>query len=246
MLPRGIGGHDPRIAKWLMTDSFMLTLIPARGGSKRLPGKNLRALGGKSLLAWTSGAARMAGSCGEIILSTDDPEIAAEGEALGLSVPFLRPAELATDEISTVDVALHVLDWAEKTRDFVPDYLLLLQPTSPFRSPALIREGVARLGATSAANALVSVAAVHLGSEHVYTEKAEYLSSIDPDGALGRCMVPSGALYLIRPAVLRATRTFIPPRTLALHHAGVSTLDIDTPEEWAIAEAAVATGLCVN
>src|SRR5580700_4058119 len=92
----------------------VLGLIPARGGSKGIPRKNIVSCGGRPLIAWTCAAARDARCLTRIVVSTDDAEIAAIVEAEGIAAPFVRPAELATDAAASIDVANHVLDWLEE------------------------------------------------------------------------------------------------------------------------------------
>ena len=111
----------------------ILALIPARGSSKRLPGKNTKLLGGLPLIVWTIRAAKESGCCTQVMVSTDDPEIAAVARDFGAEVPWLRPPELATDTASSVDVALHAIANCGAGSHTI-DGLLLLQPTSPFRS----------------------------------------------------------------------------------------------------------------
>lgn len=119
----------------------ILALITARGGSKRLPGKNIRQLAGKPLIVWSIEAAKGISDICEMLVSTDDPAIAAVCSEAGASVSWLRPAELATDTASSVDVALHALDWYETEKGAV-DGLLLFQPTSPFRNKQTIQRGI--------------------------------------------------------------------------------------------------------
>jgi CMP-N,N'-diacetyllegionaminic acid synthase len=106
-----------------------LGIIPARGGSKGIPRKNIRPLAGKPMIVWTIAAAVGSGCCDRLVVSTDDPEIVAVANAWGGDIPLLRPKELATDETPTIDVVRHALD---TLGDF--DTVLLLQPTSPLRS----------------------------------------------------------------------------------------------------------------
>src|ERR1700743_3832228 len=113
-----------------------LALIPARGGSKGVPRKNIVPVAGKPLLAWTIEAARNSTRLDRIILSTDDEEIASVAREFGVEVPFMRPAELAKDSSGSLEVALHALDWAAREPGGEPEYLLILQPTSPLRSSA--------------------------------------------------------------------------------------------------------------
>jgi len=121
-----------------------LALIPARGGSKRLPRKNVLPLAGKPLLVWTVEAARAARHLDRVILSTDDEEIAEVGRQHGAEVPFIRPAELARDTTTSQDVVLHALrtlmDDGEKF-----DYVVVLQPTSPLRTAHDIDGAIERL-----------------------------------------------------------------------------------------------------
>ena len=111
----------------------ILALVTARGGSVRLPGKNLRQLGGKPLINWSIEIAQDIPEICEILVSTDNESIADISREAGALVPWLRPQEVSTNEPSSVDVALHTLNWYEAEKGIV-DGLLLLQPTSPFRS----------------------------------------------------------------------------------------------------------------
>lgn len=113
---------------------FSLGVIPARGGSKRLPGKNIRHLCGKPLIAWSILEANRS-KLDHIIVSTDDQRIANVATDWGADVPFIRPAELATDEAKSVDVMVHAAKWCEDAMQR-PDYIFLLQPTSPTRTSA--------------------------------------------------------------------------------------------------------------
>ncbi|EQA54587.1 cytidylyltransferase domain-containing protein [Leptospira kmetyi] len=119
----------------------LLTVIPARGGSKRLPGKNIKILGDKPLIAWSIEVARGIPEICDILVSTDDPNIAEVAKKFDALVPWLRPPELATDASSSIDVVLHALRWYEKERQKV-DGLILLQPTSPLRKKESVENGI--------------------------------------------------------------------------------------------------------
>lgn len=136
----------------------IIGLIPARGGSKGIPGKNIALCAGKPLLAYTAEAALAAKCLDRVMLSTDDAVIANVGRECGLEVPFLRPAELATDRANSLSVIVHALDWLE-SQGVVVDAIVLLQPTSPLRTAHHIREAV-RLFQTQTPDALVSVVEV--------------------------------------------------------------------------------------
>lgn len=224
----------------------ILALIPARGGSKRLPGKNIRPLGGKPLIAWSIEAASGIPEICDVLVSTDDCAIANAACEVGALVPWLRPAHLASDNAASIDVALHALAWYESAYGAV-DGLLLLQPTSPFRSGATMRKGITMFEHGEGAAVLgVSPCPSH----PMWTLKLEggYLVPFLPEGAtptrsqdLPPAFVVNGAFYLISPAELRARRSFIGAATLPLliestHEA----IDIDTAEDWALAESALA------
>ena len=115
----------------------VLALVPARGGSKGIPGKNIIPLGGKPLIAWTIEAAKAVDTIDRLIVSTDDEAIAHVAQDYKCEVPFLRPPELAEDETAGIDVVLHALD----ELDYF-DVIVLLQPTSPFRTAAQIDEAI--------------------------------------------------------------------------------------------------------
>ena len=128
----------------------ILGLIPARGGSKSIPHKNIVSLAGRPLLAYTCDAALASERLTRVILSTDDPAIAAEGQRCGVEVPFMRPGELARDDTSSLAVIQHVLCVLEETEGYRTDILVLLQPTSPLRRAEHIDSAVALLLETGA------------------------------------------------------------------------------------------------
>lgn len=133
-----------------------LALIPARGGSKRVPGKNLADCAGKPLIQWTLDAALGAGSVDRVLVSTDSEAIADIARSAGLEVPFLRPAALSGDDVPMIDVMQHALNWALEAEGLTVKTLLLLQPTSPLRTATHIDEALA-LMAETAADTVVSV-----------------------------------------------------------------------------------------
>ena len=112
----------------------ILGIIPARGGSKSVPRKNIKDLGGKPLIAWTIEAAKASGVFDRLILTTDDEEIAEVGKKWGAEVAFMRPAELAQDTTPTLPVLQHAVKWLEDNDGSKPDAGMILQPTTPFSS----------------------------------------------------------------------------------------------------------------
>lgn len=147
--------------------SGVLGVIPARGGSKGIPGKNIRLLAGRPLIEYTARAARHSGVIDRLILSTDSPEIAAIGRGLGIEAPFLRPSALAQDDTPMVPVLQHALGFVEE-RGWSPDIIVLLQPTAPLRKPSHIAEAIELLR-SSGCDAVASVAEVprHLSPDYV-------------------------------------------------------------------------------
>src|SRR5688572_23564500 len=137
-----------------------LALIPARGGSKGLPGKNTRPLHGKPLIAWTVETARHAGLFDRVVVSTDSRDIADVAERYGALVPFLRPAEIAGDATPMRDVIGHAIH-AETAAGHEPAVVILLQPTSPLRSAEEIRAAAQLLRSTNC-DSVVSVSPVPL------------------------------------------------------------------------------------
>lgn len=219
-------------------------LIPARGGSKGIPRKNLALLAGQPLLAWTIDAALGSENLSRVLVSTDDVEIAEVARQHGAEVPFLRPPELAADESGALEVALHALDWIEQSTSGRPEYLLLLQPTSPLRTTADIDAAI-DLARARSADAVLSVceATPHPLLARRVDENGVLTDFIPVPEVSGRrqdfppAYFLNGAIYLNRCASLRATRSFQPPGALALRMPPERSLDIDTLLDLRIAEA---------
>lgn len=128
-----------------MSNPYVLAILPARGGSKGLPRKNVRLIAGKPLIAYSVEAARRSPLVNRVIVSTDDEEIAAVARDFGADVPFMRPAELATDLAPTEPVLQHALAYVEETEGQPVDIVLFLQPTDIFRRDDIVHRVVARL-----------------------------------------------------------------------------------------------------
>ena len=137
----------------------VLAVIPARAGSKGVPGKNTRQLGGRPLLAYSCGAAGQSRYVTRTIVSTDDEAIADVARASGAEVPFLRPAALAADDTPMIDVLVHALATLRQTDGYVADVVVLLQPTSPLRTAAHVDAALTELLQTDA-DSVVSVVEV--------------------------------------------------------------------------------------
>lgn len=134
-------------------DHTCVALIPARGGSKSVPKKNIRELQNYPLIAYSIAAAKLAENIERVIVSTDSEEIAAIARQYGAEVPFLRPAEYAQDNSPDIDVVKHAIEWLYDSEEKIPEYFVHLRPTTPIRNPAHIDEAICQIkkdcGATS-------------------------------------------------------------------------------------------------
>ncbi len=219
-------------------------LVPARGGSKGIPRKNLLEIAGRPLLAYTAEAALAARCLHRTLLSTDSVEIANTGRALGLSVPFLRPAALAEDETPMLAVMVHALDWLT-SHSIDADVLVLLQPTSPLRPAVQIEECVERL-LTAGAETAVSVVRVphQFNPTSIMTMHDGILRSF-LDGPLllrrqdkPRVYARNGpAVLAVRAATLRAGRLY-GDKTVGYEMTIADSLDIDSVDDiWFVEQA---------
>ncbi len=132
-----------------LVPALNVAVIPARGGSKRIPKKNIKLFCGKPMIAWSITAARQSGLFSRILVSTDDPEIADIAKAWGAEVPFIRPAALANDTAATQPVIAHALQWC-KTQDLAPQHVCCIYPCAPLLEPRDLIAGLALLVSSNA------------------------------------------------------------------------------------------------
>lgn len=223
----------------------LLAVIPARGGSKGIPGKNIKPLNGKPLIYYTIEAARAVFEDHQIIVSTDEQAIIDVVEKTGLKVPFKRPAELATDEAGSYEVILHAMDWYEKQIAKV-DAVVLLQSTSPFRTGQHIKEALDLFD--DACDMVVSVAESKANPYYTLMEEGSngWLTRSKQSAFTRRQDCPpvyelNGAVYVINRESLQLKpihemqkiRKYVMPAHLSI--------DLDTPMDWAYAELILAT-----
>jgi len=216
---------------------MVLALIPARGGSKGIPRKNIRPFCGKPLLQWAIDVALAAGCVDQVVVSTDDPEIAEVAKAGGAEVPFLRPAELASDTAPGIAPVLHALEQLPQVSD-----VLLLQPTSPLRTSADI-EAIVALRQRSGRESAVSLtpSAKHPAWMYSLSQDDRLESLILFDEAPCRQLLPpayllNGALYLASRDFLLREQSFIGDDTVGYVMPAERSVDIDTPLDWKWAE----------
>ena len=218
-----------------------LALIPARGGSKRIPRKNIRPFRGRPMIAWSIAAAQAAGCFDRIVVTTDDEEIAALAESHGAEVPFLRPAHLADDQATTQEVVLHAVQWCDQ-QGLPVEAVCCLYATAPFVQPGDLAEA-AQLLALAPAHSFVFTAtsfpfpiqrAIRIdakGGSAMFQPELFNTRSQDLEEAYH----DAGQFYWARPqAWANSTNLFDDGRPLLLPRWRVQ--DIDTEEDWKRAE----------
>jgi len=231
-----------------MSAPYVFGVIPARGGSKGLPGKNLKRLGALSLIGHAVAGAREARTLTRFIVSTDSVEIADEARRHGAEAPFLRPAELASDHAGMVPVLQHAVRWLESTAGVRPDFVVTLQPTSPFRTGAEIDRTIAMVADTGADSAQTLVEA----SYHPF-----FMKTLDGDRTIalfadGKKYVrrqdapavyqPSGAVYVTRYPLLMEEGQVLGHDNRGIVMSFEASVNIDTEWDFLLAELLLARG----
>jgi N-acylneuraminate cytidylyltransferase len=221
-----------------------LAIIPARSGSKRLPGKNTKSFLGAPLIAWSIRFAQRQQRFDKVIVSTDSEEIADVSRAEGIDVPYLRPAALASDTASSAAVVLDIMARERQSGNSF-DLVALLQPTSPVRLASRWAEAFAHIdGGTG--DAVIGVAPAQPHPDHAFhwEEGGKLRPFTEGRGIslrsqdLPPVVYIAGNMYLIRAAVLEAQGGFFPPRTVGvLCDQPCEAVDIDTEADWVAAEA---------
>jgi N-acylneuraminate cytidylyltransferase len=223
----------------------VLAVIPARGGSKGVPRKNIRPLAGKPLIGWTIEAANDATLIDRVIVSTDDLEIAEVARTLGAEVPFLRPAGLASDAASGMEPIVHAI---HELQGF--EYVVLLQPTSPLRNGNDIDAAIA-MCTNEGAFSCVSVSEVKERPEYCYfMDKSGRISSVLPniEQVVRRQNLPpvyclNGAIYVAKISWFLTHKTFITEETRAWVMPRERSIDIDDTYDFELAEYEIGKGL---
>jgi len=227
----------------------MLGIIPSRGGSKAIPRKNIKEFLAKPLLAWTIEVAKESGVFDRLILSTEDEEIAQIGRAYGAEVPFLRPSELAQDATPTAPVVRHAIEWLKDDGGWIPQFVMVLEPTSPGRRAFHIREATALLQRGGGD----SVASISEVPHHYVPTKLLKLNSdgiiAGIDGTHVRNMVHrrqdlpqyygfNGLIYASKAElVMTESPTLWGEKVVGYVVDSKYSVDLDRPEDWAPAEA---------
>jgi CMP-N,N'-diacetyllegionaminic acid synthase len=222
----------------------VLGIIPARGGSKGIPGKNIKPLGGKPVIKYTIESAQESKLLTEIFVSTDDPEIAEVAENSGIKVPFLRPSKFALDNSPSIDVIIHALNELDKLGKQY-DAVCLLQPTSPFREFGFIDKCIEKFEKSSA-DSLISVLQVpHQFNPHWIFEENEFGSLSISTGEnqiiprrqeLPKAYYRDGSVYLTKVEIIRNERKLLYGNIQFVESNELYYCNLDTMEDWNLAE----------
>jgi CMP-N-acetylneuraminic acid synthetase len=227
----------------LLPVNRVLAIVPARGGSKGVPGKNVRKLAGRTLLDYTALAARDSGVIDRLVLSTDSAEIADAGRRAGMEVPFMRPSALAQDDTPMVPVVQHAID-ALAAGGWTTEVIVLLQPTSPLRRPSHVRDAVTMLQETKA-DSVVSVIELprHLSPDYVMRIEDGVLRPFLDDGArvtrrqdARPAYSRDGTVYACWRTTLERFGDIYGERCQPLMLDAADSLSIDSLADWAEAE----------
>ena len=224
----------------------VIAIVPARGGSKSLPRKNVRRLAGFPLVAWSIAAARASRRVSRVIVSTDDPEIRDVALASGAEVPFLRPADLARDDTLDLPVFVHALEWLDRVEGYRPDLVVHLRPTSPLRPAGLVDEAVAQLASRPDADSLRAVCPAPQTPYKMWRASGGYLAPLLSDApkeaynrprqSLPPVFWQTGHLDAMWRETILVRRSMTGERILPLVVDTAYAVDIDTEVQWAFAE----------
>lgn len=235
--------------------SGVLAIVPARGGSKGVPRKNVRLIGGHPLIAWSIAAAQAATRVDRVLVTTDDPEIREVAQAYGAETPFVRPAELAQDDTTDFPVFEHALKWLAENEGYQPAMVVQLRPTSPLRLTADIDRGVALLEADDSADSVRGVCKPFQNpfkmwriADDGYLEPLMQLADIaepynHPHQKLPKVYWQAGYIDVIRARTIREQRSMTGRRILPLQLNPDSWVDIDTEVNLEFADFLIRRGL---
>ena len=219
----------------------VVALIQARGGSKGVPKKNIRNLGGFPLIAYSIAACKLAAAIERTIVSTDSQEIADISKLFGAEVPFLRPTEFAKDTSTDKEVVEHALGWYEQHEGYAPEHWVQIRPTTPFRDPLKLSESIAYIKSKAEATSLVSVHEIEESPGKMFGEKDGYLHGLCPFDprpeyfTLPRQAFPptyfgNGYVDIIKTYTLKKYKSCYGPRMLAFMTP--DTGEIDAPDDF--------------
>lgn len=219
-----------------------IAVIPARGGSKRIPRKNIEDFGGRPMIAWSIEAARQSECFDRILVSTDDTEIAEVAQCHGADVPFMRPAALSDDHTGTISVIAHAIEWLQEHGE-TPEAVCCLYATAPFVTPGALQQGYRALNEHIDADYAFSVTsfpfpiqrALRMTSNgRVEMFQPEHFNTRSQD--LEEAWHDAGQFYWGRTDAWQAGRALFGQRSIPIPMPRHRVQDIDTPEDWERAE----------
>lgn len=220
----------------------ILAIVPARGGSKGVPKKNIKKINGKPLISYTIEAAKSCKLIDRVVVSTDDIEIAEISREYGAEIPYLRPNDLAGDKSPTIDCIIHMLDYLKENEDYVPDYVMLLQCTSPLRNSKHVEEAINKLFETRK-DAIVSICEAEVNPYWANVFNGDNLEYFIEEGKnitrrqdLPEVYRLNGAMYIVKTKILLQEKTFEPKSLTGYVMDDISSVDIDTAMDFKIAE----------
>lgn len=233
--------HQKKVIK-MINGKTVLAIIPARGGSKGVPRKNIKDLCGKPLIAWTIDEAIKSKYIDRLVVSTEDEEIANISRKYGAEVPFLRPIELAQDDTPGVEVLLYCINWLKYNENYYPDYVCTLQCTSPFRNSNHIDEALEKL-IEEKADSIIGVCQSEISPYWMKNiENGKLIDFIKDSHKYSRRQdLPivyrlNGALYIGKTDVLLKNRNWYTDNTLPYVMSQEDSIDIDTVLDFKLAE----------
>ncbi len=236
-----------------MSSSEVLAIIPARGGSKSIPGKNIKAFAGYPLIAFSIAAGLTAKSVSRVIVSTDDEQIAEISRSYGAEIPFLRPGEFSRDDTPDLPVFQHALEWLQANEDYQPEIVVQLRPTSPFRCTQHIDQAVEKLIAMPAADSIRTVCIPFQNPFKMWRIEADgFMHPLIPTDLaepynLPRQVLPdvywqTGYVDAAWTATFTEKNSMTGERILPLVIGAEEWIDIDSPDDWERAERMFAMG----
>ena len=227
----------------MATSPRFLGVIPARAGSKGVPNKTVHPVAGRPLIGWTIDTALQSGALDRVVVTTEDPGIASTARELGAEVPFLRPSELAADNVPNMEAVLHAVGWLREHEKYQSDYTVLLQPTSPLCAPDDIT-AACRMAQERDADGVVSVSVVH--------QHPGWMRTVDKDGKVSPYLpehrelprrqtlpilyVTNGAIFVVKTDVFVQQRTYEPDSTFAYVMPQERALEVDSQWDLHVAE----------
>ena len=231
----------------MINGKTVLAIIPARGGSKGIPRKNIRLLSGKPLITWTIDEAKKSKYIDKTIVSTDSQEIANIAIKYGVEIPFIRPTELAKDETPSSDVIINTLQWFERNQNQKFDLLILLQPTSPLRNSYQIDAALKDFISNPSNKCLVSVKEVEespywmkiIDTDHYLKNFTLKQNNFTRRQDLPKVYILNGAIYIMRTADFMNYKSFNVDNTIPFLMDKKTSIDIDSEEDFVLAEVIV-------